>query len=181
MAKKLAFMTLGTLKEPMGQPAVQGFLDRVPGAYGAAEASHGFISRSERDMATLDHSWGNLIVPAAYSEFDDINLLPSTLSLWEDLESVAAYAYNGAHGEALANRKEWFVQDGKPKYVAWWVEETDRLSREEAAERFDHLAENGPTPYAFNFAKPFDAEGNPYKIDRDRIKAKIAMKPPSVG
>lgn len=52
---------------------------------------------------------------------------PTTLSLWADLESVFAFAYNGVHAglnaEALKHRKEWFLTPEWPTYVAWWVED----------------------------------------------------------
>ena len=33
---------------------------------------------------------------------------PATLSLWDDLESVYAFPYNGRHAEALSKREDWF-------------------------------------------------------------------------
>lgn len=32
----------------------------------------------------------------------------ATLSLWDDLESIYRFAYNGRNGVALSNRKDWF-------------------------------------------------------------------------
>src|SRR5262249_16243600 len=94
----------------------------------------------------------------------------------EDLESVAAYAYHGAHGEALSKRKEWFIVHDIPEYAAWWVDEdTERLFPDEIKARFEHLCEHGSTPYAFDFKKPFDADGNPYKLDQAKVKEKIAL------
>jgi hypothetical protein len=174
MAKKLAFMTIGILNEPFGQPGSQGFVDRVPGAFAAADVSHGFVARSIRDMTTYQRSWGELKIPQAFAAIDDPLRLPSTLSIWDDLESVAAYAYHGAHGEALTKRKEWFGKPSAPLYVAWWMDEGDSIDPQDAATRFDHLHENGSSPFAFDFKKPFDADGNPCKIDQARVKDKIS-------
>lgn len=174
MSKKLAFMTIGILNEPFGQPGSQGFVDRVPGVFAAADAAEGFVARSIRDMATYQRSWGEVEIPECFSQIDDPLRLPSTLSLWDDIESVAAYAYNGAHGEALSKRKEWFQSHGAPLYVAWWVEGAEKIEPSDARSRIDHLHKHGPTPFAFDFKRPFDAEGNPYTMDRARIRAKVA-------
>ncbi len=175
MPKKLAFVTLGLLNEPMGHPATQGFMDRIGAAYGAADTSNGFVTRSERDLDTLSHKWGDVIAPKCYAPQNDPLMMPSTLSIWEDLESVAAYAYHGAHGEALSKRKDWFAKVGLPIYAAWWVDEsTETLNRQDAANRIDYLHANGPSPFAFTFSQPFDVDGNPCTLDNAKVRAKAA-------
>lgn len=166
-------MTVGRLHEPFHHPRSQGFLDRVPGVYDAADASEGFIARSDRDLETLYHTWGAVRHPRCYGGESDSHRLPSTLSLWEDLESVAAYAYSGPHGEALSHRREWFSETDLPEYVAFWVDPAaDRVDWQEAADRLDYLHEHGPTAHAFNFKQPFDPDGNPVTLDRAKIKAR---------
>lgn len=177
MPAKLAFLTVGALHEPVGEPRVQGFVDRIPSVYAAAENSDGFHSRSIRSVETWTHSWGNQVVPACYRAMfpecgTDLRQFAMTLSLWDDLESVAAYAYNGAHAEALAKRKEWFAAKGLPAYVAWWVSEGEPVTWQIGADKLDHLHEHGPTPAAFNFASPFDAAGTPRRLIRELVQAK---------
>lgn len=170
---KIAFMTIGILHEPLGGARVQGFFDRIPSVFIAAEGSEGFVDRSERDPETRANSWGPLVIPACYSEVDDPSLLPSTLSIWDDLESVAAFAYHGVHGEAMAQRKEWFTTHSHPTYVAWWVDDESPVNWQEASARLDHLAQHGSTPHAFDFKTAFDCEGNPAPMNRVAIRAKI--------
>ena len=153
------------MHEAVGHPRVQGFLDRVPGVYAAADASAGFHSRSIRDLETWKHSWGELVAPQCYPKVDDFDRVAMTLSLWDSLESVAAFAYKGPHGEALAYRKDWFLPLELPTYVAWWVDEGHRVNWQEAADRLDHLHGHGSSAFAFNFRKPFDAEGNSVSLD----------------
>lgn len=167
MAKKLAFLTFGVFHEPIGHARVQGFLDRAPGVYAAADASTGFQGRSIRDYETWKHSWGDIVVPRCYPQLEHTNYA-MTLSLWDDLESVAAFAYKGAHAEALAHRTDWFQSLGLPSYVAWWVDE-DRVSWQDAADRMDHLHEHGSTAQAFNFRNAFDAHGNECRMDAARV------------
>src|SRR5689334_13115326 len=126
MTDRIAFFTYGVLKQPIGHPEVQGFIDRVESVYGAAEGSLGFFARSERNVQTWEHSWGPVIAPQCTPQGATLNELAMALSLWRDLESVAAFAYRGAHGEALSKRKEWFRSGDWPTYVAWWVNENHK-------------------------------------------------------
>ena len=174
MAKKLAFMTIGVLHEPIGHPRVQGFVDRVPAVYKAADESAGFSARSVRDLQTLEHSWGPIRVPRCFAGKGELDRVASTLSIWNDLESVAAYAYHGAHGEAMAKRREWFGTHTCPTYVAWWIEEGHAIDWNETCERLDHLHEHGSTAFAFNFASPFAADGRPDALNQAAIRASIA-------
>jgi Domain of unknown function (DUF3291) len=171
MSHRLAFFTVGIMHEPVGHARTQGFMDRVPGVYAAADSSAGFHSRSIRDLTTWKHSWGEPIVPECYPKVDNLEQYAMTLSLWEDLESVAAFAYKGPHGESLAHRKDWFQSLGLPPYVAWWVPTDHQVSWQEGADRLDHLHVNGSSPFAFDFRKPFDATGNAARFDALAMQA----------
>jgi uncharacterized protein DUF3291 len=172
LGHKLAFLTVGILHEPVGHPRAQGFVDRVPSVYAAADASAGFQARSIRDIFTWQQSWGEVVPPACYPQLDNQASYAMTLSLWDDLESVAAFAYNGAHAEALTKRKDWFQSLGLPGYVAWWVPADHKVDWKEGSERLDYLHTHGATAFAFNFAKPFDPSGNPCRLDRAAMDAK---------
>ena len=169
---KLAFLTIGLMHEEVTSARSKGFLDRAPGVYVAADQSDGFDSRSIRDYNTWMHSWGKIATPACYACAGDDKRLATTLSLWQDLESVAAFAYHGPHGEALTKRRDWFPQTELPVYVAWWVPADASISWPDGAERIDHLHTHGSTPYAFTFSKPFDAQGNPVRLDAAAVKLK---------
>ena len=171
MPNRLAFFTVGTFHEPVGHPRVQGFLDRTPGVYAAADASAGFHSRSIRDLATWKHSWGDVVVPECYPALNNPDQYAMTLSIWADLESVAAFAYKGPHGEALAYRKDWFSCLDLPTYVAWWISVDHQVNWKEAAERLDYLNAHGSSPSAFNFKNPFDSQGNPVRLDHSAMQA----------
>jgi hypothetical protein len=90
----------------------------------------------------------------------------ATLSLWSDIESVCAFAYRAAHGEAFQQRREWFLKPEWPTYVAWWVDDGHTPTREEACQRHEYIHDHGPTPYAFNFKQSFDQEGESTELDR---------------
>lgn len=180
MSYHLAFLTFGVMHEPAGHPKVQGFIDRLPEVYAAADRSEGFLARSIRDMETWKHSWGEIVRPRCYAHIEDDKQLIMTLSLWKDLESVAAFAYHGPHAEALAKGSQWVAKEpGAPISVAWWVGEGHSVDWREAAERMDHLHEHGPTAYAFSLIHPFDANGNPYQLDRAAMRAKASRNVPA--
>ncbi len=116
-------------------------------------------------------SWGDVAIPAHFYPLSS-DQVPVTLSLWEDLESVAAFAYRGSHGEALAHRSEWFPPLTGPPYVAWWVPDDHVPNYEEACTRWTILQEQGATSEAFDLKAPFDAEGRPARLNRERLKAR---------
>src|SRR5512133_2707028 len=144
MPHKLAFLTVGVFHHSATDPSAQGFIDRIPAVYAAADASDGFQARSIRDVATWKHSWGEVIPPACYPKLDDPDRFAMTLSLWKDLDSVAAFAYEGAHAEALTLRKDWFQFLGLLTFVAWWVPDDHTVDWQEGSDRLDHLHHHGP-------------------------------------
>lgn len=168
---KLAFMTFGSLLGPYGDPAVQGFWDRVPSVFDSSDQTEGFVARSRRDPGVENHTWGLRMCPKCWGD----KILPKhvvTLSVWEDLESVTAFAYSGAHGEAMKLRREWFEQHEQPEHVAWWVDEGHQPTFQEAADRMDLLHDSGPTASAFSLRKPYDPSGTLYRIDNSAVRRK---------
>ncbi len=170
MTARIAFFTLGVLTEPVGDPVVQGFVDRVASVYAAADGSTGFFARSIRNVQTWEHSWGPVLVPTCVPADRGLNQLAMTLSVWRDLESVAAYAYRGVHAEALSNRGDWFERGPWPGFVAWWIDEHHTPNWSEGVARIDQLHAQGSTPEAFNFRQPFDSSGKPTTLNRERLR-----------
>jgi len=163
---KVAFMTIGLLKAPRGDEQVQGFFDRSPAIISGAEVSPGFIARSFYDERT----WGTISNPTIFQDEEFEDMTPQTQSSWQDLESVFAFAYRGVHAEAMRKRNEWFVKPEWPTYVAWWIADGHTPSWEEAYQRYDQLHQQGASAEAFDFKHPFGADGQPVKIDRQRVK-----------
>lgn len=173
MAKRLAFMTYGELLAPFGDELVQPFVDRVPAVYDAASATPGFIDRSHRNLGDYSHSWGEIVSPRCWGGVAS-RTTAATLSIWEDLESVTAFAYHGHHGEAMKHRNDWFTHPGLPEHVGWWIDENEPVTFELAAARMDHLFDNGSSPFAFSLRQPFSADGQPVKINPERVREKAA-------
>jgi hypothetical protein len=178
---RVAFYTIGLLITDSEDPQVQGFWDRVDAVFKKAESSEGFLGRSSYDDENSAGSWGIWTAPPVFQKDEYNNRRPATLSLWQDLESVFAFAYNGLHGEALSKRREWFARTEWPVYTAWWVEDNHIPTWQEASERQDRLTKYGPTPEAFNFKQPFGSDGQPLQLDREVIKSKAALQSKQSG
>lgn len=171
---KLAILTIGILHEPWGSPRVQGFVDRIPAVFEQAEASSGFVDRSRLEAETGRHSWGDVVYPPLVPEEERKARLPATVSVWEDIESVCAYAYRGAHGEAMRHRKEWFVSDCCPGFVCWWIADDHQPSWVEAAERYERMRHDGPSATAFTFKEPYGPDGRHVRIRQELVEERIA-------
>ncbi len=169
---RVAFMTIGVLKDVVGAPLVQGFSERVDPIFAMAEHADGFIGHPY-DSAGGKTSWGDWALPALFQDPAYEPRVVATLSLWRDLESVFTFAYRGIHAEALGKRREWFVAGGWPVYVAWWVDDDHLPSWREASERYEQLHAHGALPGAFNFRQPFGADGQPVQLDREALRSKL--------
>jgi len=161
MTARIAFFTLGVMRQPVGHAAVQGFVDRIAGVYAAMDGSAGFFARSQRNIETWEHSWGPMLLPRCAPAGLKFDRAIMTLSVWRDLKSVSAFAYRGAHGEALSKRAEWFETGPWPGYAAWWIAADHQPDWAEAVQRLDRLHEGGPSPAAFTFRQAYDADGCP--------------------
>ena len=158
-------------------PEVQGFVRREPLNFAAAERAEGFVGRSGYRGTPGPRSWGVMAYPRflAGSGFDSG---PSSLSLWQDIESLMAFAYAGVHAEALKNARNWNTRNVWPPLVLWWVEAGRRPDWEQAAERLEWLHDHGAGPRAFTFKQAYDPDGAAVEIDRGRVKALIEANAP---
>jgi hypothetical protein len=172
---RLAFYTFAVAHETFGHPKVQGFWDRIIPVMQSAAAHPGYIAHD----SVRGPRWGEDAAPRFYDPsihppivdaYGTQSAAPATLSLWKDVASVADFAYHGLHREALNKRKEWFRTPEWPSYVAWWVGDDEVPTRAEAASRLEYLYDHGPTPYAFNFKQPFDADGNPAPLSNRALE-----------
>lgn len=118
-----------------------------------------FIAWADEIDELASNSAGFLTMPTPPDEgalFEEPVLL--NLSIWDSVENLRAFTYHGRHARALDRRLEWFVQYKGPNYVLFWAPAGHIPSEREIKDRLDHLAENGPTPYAFTFEQSFTIE-----------------------
>ncbi|MCF1485486.1 MULTISPECIES: DUF3291 domain-containing protein [Rhizobium/Agrobacterium group] len=165
----LALYNFGLHVAPSGDPAIQGFVDREPLNFEAATRSTGFIDRSGYEGEPGSESWGVQVFPR-FMEGSGFTSGPSSLSLWQDPETLMAFSYNGVHADALKHARHWNVKQTWPSLVLWWVPVGSRPQWSDGVERLEHLADHGPTPFGFTFKQAFAEDGTSYHLDRARIK-----------
>ncbi|NBB48214.1 DUF3291 domain-containing protein [Rhizobium sp. CRIBSB] len=149
--------------------SVQGFALREPLNFEAAARAVGFLGRSGYEGEPGPESWGELVFPRFLKETGRASGV-SSLSLWRDIESLMAFTYAGVHADALKHARHWNERQFWPPLVLFWVEAGRRPAWKQAVERFELLADHGPTPEAFNFKSAYTVDGLPYVVDRDRVK-----------
>jgi hypothetical protein len=169
MGMWLAIYNFGMFREPAESPSNQGFRDREPANFDAAERAPGFIGRAGYEGEPDRESWGVQVFPRFYVERGDGGA-PSVLSLWVDIESLVAFTYSGVHAEAIRHASDWFLPKNWPPHVLWWVSEGHRPDWREAVARFELLHDRGPTRGAFTFKSPFDANGRPTIVDKEEVR-----------
>lgn len=121
-----------------------GFVARLDNINALADRSPGFVWRLQTPEgdATALRPWG-----------DDLILV--NLSVWEDVDALREYVYRSDHAEVMRRRREWFERFDGMYMALWWVPRGHVPGTGEARERLDYLRRNGPTEYAFTFARTF--------------------------
>ncbi|NVK33908.1 MAG: DUF3291 domain-containing protein [Rhodobacteraceae bacterium] len=170
MFYRLAVYTYGPFLERANSPKIAGFFELEPSVLSSLEASPGFIARSGYPGDPNMACWGEQVFPRFWVDNGD-GWAPSSLSLWQDIEHIAAATYHGMHGTAFRRGREWVVPAiDWPGYVLWWVNEAHQPDWQEAVGKLEHLHDHGATAQAFTFKQPFAADGSPRKIDTAKLK-----------
>lgn len=149
--------------------SVQGFALREPLNFEAATRAVGFVGRSGYAGEPGPESWGEQVFPRFLEEAGRTSGV-SSLSLWQDIESLMAFTYSGVHADALKHARHWNERHAWPPLVLFWMDAGQLPTWKEAVERFELLTDRGPTPQAFSFKSAFTSEGVPYAVDRERVK-----------
>lgn len=167
-----ALYTFGIFRERAEDPVNDEFHRRNDPILETVGKADGFVARAGYDDEGGDPpEWGSQVWPRWYIEIGD-GWSPATLSVWEDLEAIAAYAYSGLHGEAVRRGHRWFIDGPWPPFVIWWVEPRDYPDWSQAVSRFNLLSDTGPSPDAFDLKTPFGVDGVSYQLDSALIAAR---------
>ena len=142
----LAQLNIARFRLPQEHPQNSDFVNNLERINRIAEKQDGFIWRLVGD----DNATSAIDVNA----FDDINII-SNMSLWANLESLAAFVYrNKEHREIMRRGSEWFDEIDF-HLVLWWVKQGHIPSLDEAKLRLELLESSGPSDRAFTFKVPF--------------------------
>lgn len=144
MAYQLAQINIALARDEMTSETMQGFASRLDEINALADQAEGFVWR-------LQETSGDA---TSIRAFDDPLLLVN-MSVWQDLESLRRYVYKSNHVELIRDRDAWFHKMKEAHQALWWVPAGHIPDVAEAKERLAHYRTNGPTPFAFTFAKSF--------------------------
>ena len=99
----LAQVNIGRLLAPIDSPLIADFVAALDSVNAMADAAPGFVWR----MVTED---GNALAVRGFEQ-DGVGSgggIIINMSVWESVETLAAYAYGDAHIAILRRRREWF-------------------------------------------------------------------------
>lgn len=141
----LAQINIAKARDTMDSEMMKGFVDRLDEINSLADQSSGFVWRLQTEDGDS----------TSIQAFDDPNLIVN-MSVWENLDSLRRFVYKSAHVELIRDRSAWFNKMVQAHQALWWIPNGHLPSIEEGKERLHHLEKNGPTEYAFTFAKAFN-------------------------
>src|SRR5690349_15580810 len=129
----LAQMNTARLRAPLDDPSMAEFAEGVPLMNALADRSPGFLWRLADENGD-----GTISAPS-----DPLRIY--TLSLWESVEHVRAYAYQSTHLDYLRRRRDWFVPHGsEAAMVMWWIPAGQIPTMRQAISRLGRIQAAGP-------------------------------------
>jgi hypothetical protein len=141
--RHLAQVNIALPKSPVDSPLLAGFVARLAPVNAIADRAPGFVWRLQTEDGDA----------TAIRGFGDDRVIVN-ISVWESIEALWRFVYDGHHLEAMRRRREWF--DRIEMHMAlWWLPAGELPTVAEAERRLDHLRDHGPTPFAFTFKRRF--------------------------
>jgi hypothetical protein len=148
----LVQFNVSRLLAPLDDPLLAEFVAFLGPVNAFAEQSPGFVWRL---TAPEGQSSSYLASP-----FEDPMMI-TNLTVWTDLESLRAFAYQTVHRYFLQSRRKWFDRVSGRQLVMWWLPAGELPTLEEAMRKLRLLEVGGPSPEAFTFQDAFDPAGSP--------------------
>lgn len=142
----LAQVNIARMRGSYEDPVMEGFVAQLDTINQLADESDGFVWRLQTEDGDA----------TALRVFED-ELILINLSVWESVEALGAFVYQSLHRNLIRDRSSWFVPMEGAHLALWWVEAGHLPTEAEARQRLDALNQDGPTPFAFTFAKRFDS------------------------
>ena len=136
----IAQMNWGTLKNCLKDERMIEFTNSLSSIYSLAQNHPGFIWRipdAEAEKQLLELG------------FDE--LTSSTVSVWNNLDSLKDYTFNSLHSVYLNRSLEWFKKVEGPQLVIWDIANDHQPTFKESFNRLKYLNNNGTTDYAYGW------------------------------
>jgi GNAT superfamily N-acetyltransferase len=155
----LAQLNIGRLVAPLDDLRLEPFVSNLDAVNALAEKSPGYVWRLQTEE-------GDATALRPYPDPDVI----VNLTVWESVESLKAFVYQGDHLAIFRRRREFFEVPSEAYVVLWWVPDGHIPSLDEAKDRLEFLRRHGPSPWAFTFAHPEP----PLLIERATVQDQVA-------
>jgi hypothetical protein len=141
---ELAQVNVARLLAPLDDPRLAEFVAALEPVNALADQSPGFVWRLQTDG-------GNATGVTAF-EWDAAGAVGVivNMSVWVDVEQLAAFVYGPLHRDVLRRRRDWFEPMGEAYAACWWVPAGVRPTTAEAEQRVRRLRALGPTPDTFS-------------------------------
>lgn len=148
----IAQINIARFVKPKDHPDNAGFMDALDDVNALADAAPGFVWRLVGD--------GNDAISVEAVPNDP--RLAVNMSLWTDVEALAAFVYrNPEHLAIMRRRREW-LEHMAVYQALWWVPVGHIPTVAEGMAKVAYIAEHGPTAEAFTFKQSFAApDGTP--------------------
>ena len=140
MTLHLAQLNIGRLRFDQDDPAVADFVNALDKINSLGEQSEGFVWRYQDESGSAMDT----------RVFDDPRIALN-YTIWESIEQLRAFAYQGEHLDYFRRRLEWFDVPTEASHVMWWVPAGVIPDLEECKARLTHIRTHGPTAGAFGF------------------------------
>jgi hypothetical protein len=151
----LAQVNIARTKAPLDDPLMRGFVEQLDPINQLAERSPGFVWRLQTQEGDA----------TSIQLFADDRIIVN-LSVWASYEALKNYVYSGDHLTVLKAKKSWMEKLDTPSLALWWLPAGELPTAQEAKERLERLAKNGPSSTVFTFARPYPApQAQPGAVD----------------
>ena len=150
----IAQVNIGKLRAPLDSAQLAGFVVALDPVNALADAAPGFIWRLQTEDV-------NATAVRAFDWLQDGGhgvLL--NMSVWESVETLAAFVYSDEHKRVLRRRREWFEPMTQAYTALWWVLRGHIPGTGEAEEAIRLLRAHGPTGRAFTLHVHFPPPGS---------------------
>jgi Domain of unknown function (DUF3291) len=144
--RHVAQVNIAVPKSPVDSPLLADFIALLAPVNAIADRAPGFVWRLQTDEGDA----------TAIRGFGDDRVIVN-MSVWDSIEALWRFVYDGSHLEVMRRRREWFDRI-EMHLVLWWLPAGELPTVAEAERRLDHLREHGPTPFAFTFKRRFDPD-----------------------
>ena len=145
----LAQINVGHALFPLDDPRMHGFMSQLDRINALADRTPGFVWRLQTEA-------GN----ATDVKLTEDPAFIVNMSVWTDVDALFGYVYKSDHREVMALRRQWFRRPVGPYQALWWVPARAHPTPQDGLQRVAHLAEHGPSPFAFTFKQVFPPGGS---------------------